>query len=733
MTFGVRKYAVRLIESQSQDSTQFQKYFACLHQIRALKNFIIPNIIKKSQSVDFQNSGNIAAKKLYDRLKTGLAALLPSHFKVFKERLRRNTFFEVYDLIRNQWIRNGWLEQILEHLLTQPYDYLVKFLNNSLDVRSRHELLRTLKHRYSKKKAGFSIGYLNNLLSELRNHVIQHPDFHGLLWQTMQVIQSDPHIQAQIVQAMQNGWIRQRKRQCIELKPIEILPSLFKSYKLISAHQVRRKFQSNPQVVQLRANHIASLEILQLKFEDLCKEAFQNEMAGWTLQTCVTRIIKPKYSRIQISGFTRDTFHLYLTRKLQYHVRSILAGSSKASILHYVIQNTQRSNFHKNFEPLFSQIKENLIHSINIPHVHSVTWCLKFCEQIYEVRDTSSTDESVMLIFKPYLKHPGFECTVSNQTIRRLRRVAGNDDLLLQLFKTVPIIQLEGRKIIVNQPINMVPQNISSLDITESHVISNVIRGMGVDLGLKHFAVLSIFEYDPSTGIKKEIGRHFLDQRRILGCQLDTINKRFTPPYRHDYNIKRRLEHLREQQRALGSIWRQMEHDGGKNRTKVYYHKKKSYEKVWKKIRNIHATLTQQISHTIIAIADMYAVSWIYFEDLRWSQHSARNRVGRWLSHNQMHFFHSQIIEIVQFQATFRQFGVKTVNARWSSQIAWTVQLAKDFKITYRTDRSKIAPFLGKRTQKQFEYASQIPGLGWSGDSDLNAARNLALRGLLTC
>ena len=129
----------------------------------------------------------------------------------------------------------------------------------------------------------------------------------------------------------------------------------------------------------------------------------------------------------------------------------------------------------------------------------------------------------------------------------------------------------------------------------------------------------------------------------------------------------------------------------------------------------------------------MYAVSWIYFEDLRWSQHSARKRVGRWLSHNQMHFFHSQIIEIVKFQTAFHQFDVKTVNARWSSQIAWTVQLTKNLNVTYKTDRADISPFLGKRTQKQFEYASPTPGLSWKGDSDLNAARNLALRGLLTC
>ncbi|MHA1613017.1 MAG: hypothetical protein ACTSVZ_08485, partial [Promethearchaeota archaeon] len=58
-------------------------------------------------------------------------------------------------------------------------------------------------------------------------------------------------------------------------------------------------------------------------------------------------------------------------------------------------------------------------------------------------------------------------------------------------------------------------------------------------------------------------------------------------------------------------------------------------------------------------------------------------------------------------------------------------QLKFNLSITYKTTRAAIKPYLGNRTQKLFIFASKDPSLRWRGDSDLNAARNLALRGLL--
>ncbi len=175
-----------------------------------------------------------------------------------------------------------------------------------------------------------------------------------------------------------------------------------------------------------------------------------------------------------------------------------------------------------------------------------------------------------------------------------------------------------------------------------------------------------------------------------------------------------------------------MEHDGGNYRTRKFYYVKKRHAYVWKKLRRIHAALTQKIAHIICEIAKAFAVNQIVFEDLRWSQHSVRHEVGRWLSHNQQHFFHSQIIDRVRFMASFQSFTVIRQNACWSSQICWKSQYLHSLNITPGTSRSTIQQYIGLRSGKYFRFTSDNPQETWCGDSDLNAARNMALRALIS-
>ncbi|MHA1673119.1 MAG: hypothetical protein ACTSYI_05775 [Promethearchaeota archaeon] len=174
-----------------------------------------------------------------------------------------------------------------------------------------------------------------------------------------------------------------------------------------------------------------------------------------------------------------------------------------------------------------------------------------------------------------------------------------------------------------------------------------------------------------------------------------------------------------------------MEHDKGKYRTRKYYYVKKRHTYVWKKLRRIHTALIQKIAYIINEIAKAFAVNQIVFEDLRWSQHSTRLEVGRWLSHNQQHFFHSQIIDRVRFMAAFQSFTVIRQNACWSSQICWKSQHHHKLNITLGAFRSTIQQYIGLRFGKNFRFTSDNPQETWCGDSDLNAARNMALRALV--
>ncbi|MHA1673672.1 MAG: ester cyclase, partial [Promethearchaeota archaeon] len=51
-----------------------------------------------------------------------------------------------------------------------------------------------------------------------------------------------------------------------------------------------------------------------------------------------------------------------------------------------------------------------------------------------------------------------------------------------------------------------------------------------------------------------------------------------------------------EQQRGLSNIKSQIEHDKGNYRTRKFYYVKKRHAYVWKKLRRIHAALTQKIA-----------------------------------------------------------------------------------------------------------------------------------------
>ena len=69
MTFAVHKFAAHLDAISSEKSQKFQEFYVCLQKMRTLKNFIIPQIISRTIVSDFKYSGNMAAKRLYDKLR----------------------------------------------------------------------------------------------------------------------------------------------------------------------------------------------------------------------------------------------------------------------------------------------------------------------------------------------------------------------------------------------------------------------------------------------------------------------------------------------------------------------------------------------------------------------------------------------------------------------------------------------------------------------------------------
>ena len=228
------------------------------------------------------------------------------------------------------------------------------------------------------------------------------------------------------------------------------------------------------------------------------------------------------------------------------------------------------------------------------------------------------------------------------------------------------------------------------------------------------------------TDVKREIARYFIDQKELIGSKFNCATLKFEQ-ISEKYNIKGKLRNLNKEKRKLQFLKSTMENDGGKKRTIKYYHISKRLDYVWKARKKKHNAITQKLAHVLIQMAKTFDVRCIAFEDLRWTQHSKKIQVGQWLARNQINFFHSQIISRTQFLGLQKNVDVKLINAKWTSKICWKSQLENELNVTWNTQREMVEEFIGIRNGKNFRYF-RGDKLIWQGDSDLNAARNVALR-----
>ena len=147
-----------------------------------------------------------------------------------------------------------------------------------------------------------------------------------------------------------------------------------------------------------------------------------------------------------------------------------------------------------------------------------------------------------------------------------------------------------------------------------------------------------------------------------------------------------------------------------KHNTKAYWYLRREEKKRWEEIRGIHRELVNQFATRLVAYCKYFEVGFISFEDLRWSTHSLKSKVGRYLAHWQVHWFFSQIQQKTEEIAALHGIIVRKVNAKNTS------------KKCHKCDK------LGKREGKTFSCVDKE--CAWKGDSDLNAARNIAQRGI---
>lgn len=213
-----------------------------------------------------------------------------------------------------------------------------------------------------------------------------------------------------------------------------------------------------------------------------------------------------------------------------------------------------------------------------------------------------------------------------------------------------------------------------------------------VDLGLKTFATLSIFDK------KKEIDRRFLDQKNMGGSKNSWWSNP-EPLIVKGKLVEHRYEAKKQQSIRMSSKYGSVRkwHSGSKEKTS------------WHKIQNLHDELIHQIATRTISLLLHHNASRLILEDLRWSKHSKKSTVGFFLSSQQIHWFFSQVQKLMENMCLRYGIVVEYVNPRNSSKECWKC--------------GKI----GNRSKKVFICTSKSC-IRYQIDSDLNAARNLILR-----
>jgi hypothetical protein len=264
---------------------------------------------------------------------------------------------------------------------------------------------------------------------------------------------------------------------------------------------------------------------------------------------------------------------------------------------------------------------------------------------------------------------------------------------------------------------------------------------MGVDLGLKVWAMISIVEgldiikqedylskddfnklFEGVYIGKHEVARYFLDQEELTGKASDwwknsneskkSNESKESKESNKFFDFKKKLMHLRRKAKEL-----QSQLDNYKKKHKNYRNKvqffitKRELQRVWLRINHFHEEIAKQLAARIVQLALFHGVTLIRFENLKWSSHSPKEEVGYWLSTWQIHWFFSEIIRRVNALASRNGIKFELINARNTSQ------------------RCSKCGRLGTRKGKAFvcHHCKNSSGSPRQLDSDLNGARNITI------
>ncbi len=666
----------------------------------------------------------------------------PKSFKKwnFMERAQRCAAFYPYHAVRNWIVKNETLKTIcddLTQLLSNPTyapATLSSFLGKgtlskgSLNVMNSHLTRNTFGQRQF-----LSREYLLNHIRHLRNLLAKNRALDTALRQETHSLLANPQQINTFSNDILNSFTKARKKQIVPINPNDLaeyfIGTFVKIVKSRTTKLAKRRLRARAGKLKgkfalvklVNSIPFRNINDFQYKRNSLYLDALQQQLLNsahkYDAHFVLSKIkiiltdyfkelldpkrnltksaFKPAFSRVYVNSLDQAGFIEYFLEKLKHkimeHISHLFLTGNIAS--HAIIE--------------IEHIKNNIYDTIPTPKMKELATPIVSFEQILEI------DKTTLSYILNFLKRTQKDVLyVSNgKNKREVEKEREFKSLLQQGYELKPpTLKMEGRKVIACQPFYKIKGVEAPAQTKQSrHDIE-----MGVDIGLKHFADLSVWD----NRIGREIARYFLDQRALFDMKFDDTTGKFefhsVSAKKRPTNAKLKLIHLRKEIRE-----KQSEKNDLENRypSKRFYHTEKTLSYLWNKVNNVHSEIVHQISHKIMKIAQYHGASRIKFENLKWAKHSKRSEVGQFLAWNQVLMFFSQVQWHVSQNAARKGIETVLVDARDTSKICSKCRILRS---TYKDKKNAT------RRGKQF-ICVHPSHARFQLDADLNAARNITL------
>ena len=571
-------------------------------KLRALKNTYVSIMaadIIKNQSFPSYSSTSMSKfrQAIYDHLQFSHVTSPQFQSYTLKERVKQCAFYDAYLKVR-EWVKRiETLKNIISILIekcTTDLPFIFSFLKGErFYSASLREIRKAVAYDCFAKKQSLSTFLLNNHLLQVRNlffasndfqikelssHVSEEGSFQFLIKQKLSSLSLNTSLYEKLI----TRFYRRKKRKSILLSPDEILPTLFEGYMrkiqwktTKQAQQIlkirkqvikeRKKSQSKQGKIeaskkkmqrilaflrdllgevevstekdfkqqrksllapfkQEMLENISSLDLNQLIMDAYHKEI--QELKQNPDQYVLRRIFKPHFPTINIKDLSYNAFLHYCKIKLQYKLRKLL----KHEFLSEMLLNEMKKQL--------SVLKEELYLRVSVPLHRSLSLSI-MNRDVYK-EDFSNKNSPQIRIGLLSRRFKSFNVKDEKHRIKTLKKDA--------FIPALPTITLKNRKLLLNLPFKKKIKEVSKPFSEETQSPLE----MGIDLGLKHFAVVSIYNREQN----KEVARYFLDPKRLFDMKLNPQNGMLTYPQiyadKHNpSNIKWTLIKLRNQIRAL--------------------------------------------------------------------------------------------------------------------------------------------------------------------------------------